>query len=349
MTRTLLLLPLCLLGCPKDPVDSGPEGDTDADADADTDTDGDADADADADTDPGLWEHCPSADAYVGDGAWTGTLEVAADAVWCGGFDESRTLEEELAAKALLRLVEGTYAVPTEPGDHTIALAACTRRAPGLPTQEMDGAGSTAVSQNTWSGTTYTYLNGAQPMSEGWSLEHTLCLVGDEGAEPGPLVLDGGPADPTTGAGADFILVPEGGSMWDPTAVGFVPCFDADTWHREQHTVTFEGGDITLELWIGQSMASTEPGAFTRASGALDGTTFDLSAYLQLIYNPEHHHFTRHFAVIFDAPIGDACALRVEDVDPWDEGPTARVSTADCDLAVLAARAVSAEGYSRED
>jgi hypothetical protein len=278
-------------------------------------------------------------------------VQVAADSVWCGGFDESRSMEEEMAAKALLRLVEGTYPLPTAAGDYTLALAACTRRAPDLPHQDMDGAGSTTVTLNTWSGTTYTALNGEQPMSDGtaWALQHTLWLVGDEGVEPDPLVLDGGPADAVTGAGADFILVPDGGLDWDPASVHFVPCFDADTWHREVHTVTFEGGEITLELWIGVSMASTEPGAFTRASGTLDGAAFDLTDYFQLIYNPEHHHFTRHFAVVFDAPIGDACALRVEQVDPWEDDPTAVVSTAGCDLAPLETRTVSAETYTRED
>jgi hypothetical protein len=47
------LLCLGLLGCPKDPEDTGdlPEGDTDTDTDADSDTDADGDTDADTDAD----------------------------------------------------------------------------------------------------------------------------------------------------------------------------------------------------------------------------------------------------------------------------------------------------------
>ena len=96
-------------------------------------------------------------------------------------------------------------------------------------------------------------------------------------------------------------------------------------------------------------MAGTEPGAFTGASGTLDGTDFAIDDYFQLVYRPEHHHFTRHFAVVFDSPVDEACALRIEGVDPWEEEPTAQVYTADCDLGALAERAVTGETDTRED
>jgi predicted small lipoprotein YifL len=344
-TLSLLLL-LSLTACGDKDDSATPEGDTDTDSDTDADGDTDADTDADADTDIG-WEHCPDAADYVGDEGWTGLVEVGADAVYCGGFNEGRTLEQELATKALLRMVEGSYALPTTEGEHALALPFCVRRAPQRDPEMMDGAGSSEVALNTWSGTTYTYLTGTQPAllgSDAWSLGHTLRLVGDEGLDPEPLVLDGGPSDATTGAGGEWTLYPQGGSEWDVTTTLFTHCSDPD-WHNDVHNVVFDGGEITLALILGLNTMATAPGRFTRASGELDGTAFEVDDYFQLVYRPEHHHFVRHFAVVFDEPIGEVCALRVEEVDPWEGDPTAIVSTADCDLVVLEERAVSAESY----
>jgi len=212
----------------------------------------------------------------------------------------------------------------------------------------MAGAGATEVSPNVFGGTTYTYVSGAQPLADAggaaYTLAHTLVLVGPTGEAPAPLVLDGAATDVSTGAAAAFVLYPEGGSSYDVTAQTFGPCRD-DGWVRNEHTVTFEGGEIALELLLGDAPVITAPSGFTRATGTLDGVAFDVTDYFQLLYHPDHHHFGRHFAVIFDAPIGDVCALRVEDVDGQAGTTTARVSTAACDLTVLGARAVSEEGW----
>lgn len=348
MTRTVLLFPLALLlttGCGKDDDTAPPEGDTDTDTDSDADGDTDADTDADADTDI-EWEHCPDTDAYVGDASWTAQLEVTAEAIYCASYNEARTLAEELEAKALLRVVEGSYALPAEKGDYALALPVCTRRTPNAVVQEMDGTGSGEASVNVWSGTAYTYLEGGQPMTDGsaWELQHILRLVGKEGAVPDPLTLDGGPADASTGVGVDWYLVPDGSTAWDNATVEFVACND-DSWDEEAHTVTFDGGEVRLELVLGENTMETAPGRFTGASGTLDGESFEVADFFRLIYRPGHHHFTRHFAVIFDTPIGDACALLIEEIDPWKGDPTALVSTADCTLSALETREVTAETY----
>jgi hypothetical protein len=97
------------------------------------------------------------------------------------------------------------------------------------------------------------------------------------------------------------------------------------------HTVELEGGELELSLRIGQSFASTEPGAFTGATGTWQGQAFEQLDYFKLIYVPFHHHFTRSFIVLFDEPIGGACGLRLSDLDPFDlEAGTA--ATVNCDL-----------------
>ena len=47
--------------------------------------------------------------------------------------------------------------------------------------------------------------------------------------------------------------------------------------------------------------------------------------------------------MLFDAPIGDVCGLRIEDLDPNAETLSATLSTTDCDLTVTGTRTVTAE------
>ena len=212
----------------------------------------------------------------------------------------------------------------------------------------MAGTGSTDVSPSSFGGTTYTYLRGSQPMSStdgaSWTLDHTIILVGDEGAAPNELVLDGAAPDPTTGASATFVLYGDGETAYDVTAKTFQPCMD-DSWIRNVHSVEFDGGTIELELYLGTDVVITAPAMLTHATGTLDGTAFDITDYFQLVYRPDHHHFGRHFAVLFDAPIGDACGLLIEDVDGQAGTTTAVVSTADCALTALETRATTAEDW----
>jgi hypothetical protein len=83
------------------------------------------------------------------------------------------------------------------------------------------------------------------------------------------------------------------------------------------------------------TLGGTEPGALVHAAGALDGVPFSQGDYWKLIYNPAHHHFARDFAVLFEAPIGLACGIKVEakNGDPV-------LHTVACDLANIEARTV---------
>jgi hypothetical protein len=349
MLNLILALPLLWLSaCNGDDTTTADSGLTDSgETDTDTDTDADTDTDTDTDTNDPNWAHCPSSDSYGGDGGG-GWLEVTATAAYCGGYNEERTLVEEQLLKTQLKLVPGTYALPTTEGTHSMSLPVCTRVGTGVPGQVMGAGGETSVTLNTWSGTTYTYLSGTQPLLDPkdtpFVLEHVLVLVGAEGAEPDDLVADGAGPDANTGSGVNFTLYPDGGSVFDIDAVDFWACDDA-TWTPESHSVEFDGGDVSLDLVLGINTVQTAPGAFTRAAGTLDGTAFEVTEYFQLMYRPDHHHFGRHFAFVLDIPIGDVCALLVEHVDPLEGDPTAIVSTASCDLTPIEVRATIAETY----
>jgi hypothetical protein len=299
----------------------------------------------DSSIDTGLeppWDWCPDSSAGVGSGE--GTVTATPATLYCSASNESRTLQEELPYKARLRVVEGSYPVPITEGLAELALLVCIERASDHP--EMSGAGNTTVSPSSFGGDTYTYLEGSQPMQD-WTLDHTLVLVGPEGETPAPLILNGQENDAETGSGAALILHETGASAFDKAAMPFSPCMDP-TWVNNVHTVGFDGGNIKLELFLGNDPIITAPGNFQKASGTLDGIPFELTDFFQLVYRPGHHHMDRHFAVIFDAPIGETCALLIEEIDAQQGTMTAKVSTADCSLNALSERTVSTEDWTLE-
>jgi len=115
----------------------------------------------------------------------------------------------------------------------------------------------------------------------------------------------------------------------------------------EQHTVTFEGGDLRVILRLGESGDGTEPGAFVHAEGTLDGTDFVQEDYFKLLYHPEHHHFSRDFGVLFDEPIGEACGVAAYYLDPWNEAPATEVKLIDCAVDPIEDRTVLSEDWER--
>ncbi|MFZ5478564.1 MAG: hypothetical protein ACOZNI_17470 [Myxococcota bacterium] len=331
-----MILLSALAACDTDVTDDPKPDEPDADTDTDTDTDADAD----------LWDWCPSPDTAVGDPAWEGRAEVGDGALYCVNPSEHLTLEESLAAKAQLRVVPGSYPVPVEDGDaFALGLPACVAFADGTGLA-TDGAGTATVQTSAWGGTAYSSATWWQPAG-GSSIELTLTTVTEEGSAFPPVSVDGEPGDPYGGAGFFATLHPTPDGTWDAGSRGFTTC-DTDTWTRGVHTVAFDGGAVELEVLIGESAASTEPSAFVRASGTLDGVAFEQRDYWALVYRPEHHHFTRHFAVILPETIGEACALRVEGLDPYGETGSETVSLAGCDLAVAATRSVESSTYTRE-
>jgi hypothetical protein len=333
--------------------DSNPGGDSDADTDTDTDSDTDSDADADTDVDTDTndpaWEYCPPSTAWIGDESWTGTVTANTEAVYCGAFDEERTLEQELAAKMLVKIPRGTYKVPADASKkNAMSFPVCTKTAnSSLQPQVIANPGTADVAVNPWGGVAYTYVHALQPLTvpldkSSWWFEPTYVLVGKKGAVPNVLELNGGPNN-LDGSGIDFYVYADGMNYYDVTSVHAKTCMDS-TWTKNTHTIEFDGGNVILELWLGENTTQTAPGIFKHAYGFLDdGGAFDSDDYFQLIYRPTHHHFQRNFAVLFDAPLGKACGLKIEDVDPIDAEPTAVVHTINCDLSNIDELAVTAE------
>ncbi|MBZ0120325.1 MAG: hypothetical protein K8H88_25260 [Sandaracinaceae bacterium] len=312
---------------------SGTAGPMDAGRDATT---GDAATDAGAGADAGAsgqWAHCPSASGYVGDPAWAIELRASEGAIYCGTYFEGRTLAEELAAKVMLRVVPGVYRLPATDLTAPFFLPLCLDFGDAAPPTTL-GTGTLTHETTEYMGRTY-HRNTFQVALTRGRIEGRLDPVRAGGALE-PMVLDGRPLDPfseTDTYTLNYCL--DGGECWDVGARQFDSCTYDGTPPQLHHVMLEGGSEVHFELRIGQSAASTEPGAFVRASGRFAGVDFDQRDYWHLVYNPAHHHFERDFAVLFDAPIDGACGLEVIQLDPGGDSAPDRAFAVDCTLGRL--------------
>lgn len=280
------------------------------------------------------WAGCPTSEDYA---ATTGPLlEVTKDAVYCSMFNEHRSLEEELEAKAVLRIAPGSYPLPQ--GDEPdLALPICLRferEGSGVPA----GSGSLGYTKSSFDDTTIHNYRFQQQLSSApdGEIEAWLSTTARDTTEL-TLRLDGTdfPVFQDEGLSYAFRWCASSIADCDHRAFVFTSCTHPGA-SLHQHEVELDTGTILLELRIGQSFASTEPGAFVRASGSFRGESFDQSDYFKLVYNPEHHHFVRDFAVLFDSPLGGACGVEVSGVDPYAESvENFEAYAIDCDLSRL--------------
>lgn len=293
------------------------------------------------------WEHCPPASDYVGDSSWPMAVTATEGAVYCTRYHEGRTLQEELAAKRLLRVVPGTYPLPAEGGTHAFRLPLCVALATGPGPTTTSAATTIMHSSTVYEGDTYHQLQFQQPLTSGSASGFfSPTQVGQVFPD---MTLDGSPVAPfgDTGFAFRFELCPtsdcsEGG------AIEFDSCTHADSTLDEHHVTLEDGAEVHFELRIGQSPASTEPAAFVRAHGEFEGQAFDQRDFFKLVYNPSHHHFERHFAVLFDQPIDGVCGIEIEGLEPWDDYQPDTAHAVACDLGRLRELDVLTHTWERE-
>lgn len=328
MPRTLSLL-LLLVAC----KDQAP-GDDSATDDSATDDTGSPPVEG--------WAWCEEEGQGLGSGA---TLQITASALYCGGSDEGRELSDERAAKVQLYLPPQTLSLPTETTEGAFTLPACLRAAPEAEGPRSSGPGTLSLRVDTYGSETWHELTLTQPLEDSSGQTWTLTLSSWGEGSPAQVVVDGDYPDPFAGGGVTLSACP--GDCTDYSAWrSLLSCTFASE-DSDQHTFVFEGGELVLDLRIGQSMASTEPAMLVGARGTLDGVDFEQTDYWSLVYNPEHHHFSRDAQVWLPSPIGEVCALEVRAFDPWDEAPPTTVHALDCAGASLGERALSAESFSQ--
>ncbi|MCA9579201.1 MAG: hypothetical protein KC668_27420 [Myxococcales bacterium] len=297
-------------------------------------------------TDP-RFAHCPSSSAFVGESSWPIALSATEGAVYCTRFSEGRTLKEELAAKVQLRIVAGAYRLPTSAGPYPFVLPMCLAVADG-PGPALSGAdGSIAHSSSMYEQDTYHQLHVTQPLV-GASFTADLYPTQRGAVLPTPTI-DGSPYDPFGDSGFSFGFSLCLAASCEPgTEIYFDSCTHEDSSVHLHEVQLGDDGDVTFELRIGESAASTEPAAYVRATGTFRGTDFDQRDFFKLVYNPSHHHFERHFAVLFDAPIDGVCGIEVENLEPWDDYQPDAAYAVDCALDRLSTLTVESHTWTVE-
>jgi hypothetical protein len=286
------------------------------------------------------WSWCPGADAF--DGSGDGVLRVGEDALYCGTFDETRTLSEDLDAKALLRFVAGTYALPLADLDVSTTLPVCAQLVPDEVGLTPAGPGALAMRPDVGGSGRYRYAL-TQPL-DGPPGPHEL-VVWLEG--PSEALADGvdvqgvhlgSATDPTR---SFFAQLCEGTCADFADGVRFDSCTFFGVPH-ESHRVTFDGGEVTFDLRIGQAPLATQPGIFLGGVGELDGAPFDVRDYWSMAYALEHHHTSRDFLLRGPGP----CGLVARHLDPWGDAPAPSVQLVDCDGTVVEERDVLDDDWS---
>lgn len=266
---------------------------------------------------------CPGPEAYVGNPAWRDTLVIADPfpplcARWLetnGSLDRNSTvnrLKETLAARAMVTIPPGSYKLIDGAGPAPLALPLCLVG----PDRRGQAIGTGTVARRMQGPTSIFDLSFPAPTV---------------GTIRGTLVWEG--ASPLAVKGLDYLQHCRD-TACSPGAISFfVPCQVEGPPTR--HVVTLEGGTVELTVTIYRAGigVGTEPGSFDAASGTFRGVGFDQRDRFKLIYSPEHHHFARNFAVLFDAPIEGACGLEVINLGPtlMSERPV-RAWAVDCRL-----------------
>lgn len=308
---------------------------TDAGAPGDAGPPGDARPATDAGPDAGDdgFAHCPPASAFVGDPAWTGRL-VVGDALYCAYPRQFHTLAEAAALKDRARVVSGEYPFPLAAAGAPYRLPACVERAPGAPEPSALVAGTVRAERQTDFDTPDGYyVQGELPRADASAPRFRVSFR----TPLDPLRLEVG------GVSTDFAALSltrcESPGCDTASDVRYYPCTFASNTCDE---VDFTGGTLKIDQYHWAGSVGAGFAAPVRVRGALDGTTFDLSSYAQLTLSFGHHAFSRGLRLMFDAPIGGACGLEVEEIA---EGASVEVHLLDCAGVRLSSRARTAERH----
>lgn len=296
-----------------------------------------------------VWQDCPAATSYVGNSGWTASLTPAGQ-LWCAPSIYGRSPLADLQAKAMLQVLDGTWALPDAAGNSAVALPVCLRESGTEvlgPTLAGAGGTSTQVMPQgsedrwTWSVTHSMTATDASP----WDLLMKTEASAGTGAVPAPITWDGAPYDAEAREGTRWYWFPDGGRTFDDDAVELVPCAQVGT-PVHAHSVTFDGGDVTFRLALPESLAH---GLVLEASGTLDGKPFTQASPWRLVASPQDEEWLeRDFALLFDEAIGGVCGISVTGLTEAGDSILVGLALTDCELNVLDQRGVLTQAWALE-
>jgi hypothetical protein len=276
------------------------------------------------------WAFCPSGPPPASDPSWMHTITVAADAQFCS-FNTILPLAQALARAKVVRLVAGTYAFPDQSGRARAHLPFCVRAQGGRSAASADG-GELTTSRRPFLGQELLEHFLLQPLTLGGT-PHVLFT------QTSSYFPTGDPA-PTIGIGGSTVdrvsevfhqLCP--GESCRGSSEILAPC--PAPGDGVEATVSFDRGEMTVTTVLASGgFGPVSPAMLARASGSLDGVSFEQADYFRLAHRPDHHNWGGGYLVLFETPIGQACGIEAyvpsADGSFWVDEPAAWL--VGCDL-----------------
>lgn len=339
MRASFFLLSLLLAACGSQPaLDGGTDGGTDAATTLDSGgRDGgspprDGGPPIDGGVVPGF-EHCPPASAYVGDPSWQGSLTTGGGALFCTYPRMFETAADAISRKQRLLFVAGTYPYPLAATDAPFRLPACLeQRGATVPPEILEGTVSAERRQD------------FDDVAERYHVESRFPLAGstsyvrfDLAAEIDATAVD--LSAPVRRFGLARAQLCQTDGCFDAADRILLSCNLVSNTCDE---LAFTGGSVTIDQFHWAGAVGSGFAAGVRVRGSLDGVDFDITDYDRMTVTYGHHAFSRGLSLTFDAPIGSACGLSIEEIS--ESGATG-VALIDCAGTPLETRALTGQTH----
>jgi hypothetical protein len=254
-------------------------------------------------------------------------------ATWCSTFDQNRTLEEEGASKAMLRM--GTGPIVAAEGSAAQPFVACVLRGSNQPPLVFQGdiTPEHAATSRFWLASAESTLSPTPAVgSFPFKLETRAELAYNH------VIFDGTHFDERDPVTASMGLC-DGACDGDEIPLIFDACAFPEA-SVSTHDVTFEGGSLQMVLEIGWALIVTQPGRLASISVTLDGTASLQDDFWKLWYRPAHHHTVRNAIAWLDAPIGEVAAVQVDGLTSSPADDLVVISLLNADGEVIETREV---------
>ncbi|MCA9562298.1 MAG: hypothetical protein KC561_02360 [Myxococcales bacterium] len=281
---------------------------------------------------PSEWSHCPSGSELVQDESWEGQLSVPAAVELCGYPQMLDSLDDALASKAYFRIPQGDFRFATSPSDEGDVwfFPFCARSLSGGLANPTLGEVTTVYGESMdFAGG----LTGGEFATGDADPRYHLTIYHQDGV----ATLSAGPGTYNSGVSAHLCY---GEYCSESGSVQGLSCeFEPNMCDG----FTFSNGWIWIDQYHWTGNAGSGFAAIVEASGELNGTSFSVSNYEQLVMTFGMHAFDRSALVFFDSPIGTACGLRFSEVAEYSQDR--QIWTTDCDGQPLEQLTVTGEQH----
>jgi hypothetical protein len=273
---------------------------------------------------------CPSANEYVGDPNWEMTLTAGADSRLCAFPSRFGDAKAAISEKHVLRIVEGSYQIPTSAKDLSLFIPACFE-SPGSPSIAQ-GTVNASRGEDLLDNVDRYLIDASFPLSDGGTL-----FLGFRSELAAPDLDLSVPVQRYGAIGASRCATAQCDS---PDDIVYTPCKMIP---RICDRHTFTDGEIAIEQYHWAGSVGAGFAMPLRVFGTFRGSAFDIDAYEQMTLGYGHHAFQRELYFFFDVPLDGVCGLHIAEVSEY--GTPSDVELIDCDANPIGTSATTAREH----